>query len=515
MRNKNNKIWNLKKYLVLAICMILFYFVLIAPPVLAGEPLILKVGVYENPPKIFTDDKGNASGFWPDIIRYISLQEGWQIEWIWCIWSQCLEKLESNEIDIMLDVSFTEPRSKKYAFSQEIVLVSWTRIYARKGANIETFLDLEGKKIGVLAGSVNFTGPEGIKELTKNFDLDCTFVEMNNYTEVFEALGKGKIDAGVTNKDFGNKYEKDFDIKRTPIIFRPSHIQFAFPKDSSLTPHLLERIDYHMKELKKNKDSTYYQSLEKWLEEKIGEKEVIPAWVYYVLMGIGGIVLLLFGGNFILRTQVRSKTKELRQEIIERKQAEEKLKKSLEASIETMSRIIEVKDPYTAGHQQRVSRLASTIAKELNLSPDKIEGIRIACLIHDIGKIGVPTEILSKATTLSDIEVSLIKEHSRIGYDILKAIDFSYPVANIVLQHHEKINGSGYPGGLKGDEILLEAKIICVADVVEAMCSHRPYRPALGIDKALEEISQNRGILYDSEIVDICIKLFKEKGFKL
>ena len=208
-------------------------------------------------------------------------------------------------------------------------------------------------------------------------------------------------------------------------------------------------------------------------------------------------------------------------DITERKQAEEKLreshqklKKTMNATIETMSRIIEAKDPYTAGHQQRVSQLATAIAKELNLSPDKVEGIRVTSLIHDIGKISVPTEILSKSTKLTDIEFSLIKGHSQIGYDILKSIDFSYPIAQIVLQHHERLNGSGYPNKLKGDEILLEAKIIGVADVVEAMSSHRPYRPALGIDVALEEISQNRGILYDPEVVDACLKLFKEKGFK-
>ena len=201
-------------------------------------------------------------------------------------------------------------------------------------------------------------------------------------------------------------------------------------------------------------------------------------------------------------------------DITERKQAEEKLKKTLDASIQTMSKIIEVKDPYTAGHQQRVTQLTTAIAKELNLSPDKVEGIRIASLIHDIGKISVPTEILSKTTTLSDIEFSLIKGHSQAGSDILKAIDFSYPVAQIVLQHHERLNGSGYPTELKGDKILLEARILGVADVVEAMSSHRPYRPSLGIDAALEEISKNKGILYDPKIVDICIKLFKEKGFK-
>ena len=201
-------------------------------------------------------------------------------------------------------------------------------------------------------------------------------------------------------------------------------------------------------------------------------------------------------------------------DITERKQAEEKLKKTRDAALDTMSKIIETKDPYTAGHQQRVCQLAIRIAQEMTLSEDKTEGIRIASLIHDIGKIGIPTEILSKPSRLSDIEFSLIKNHSQIGYDILKSDDFSYPVAQIVFQHHEKINGSGYPRGLKGDEILLEAKIIGVADVVEAMSSHRPYRPALGIDKALEEISQNRGILYNPEAVDICIKLFKERGFK-
>jgi len=186
----------------------------------------------------------------------------------------------------------------------------------------------------------------------------------------------------------------------------------------------------------------------------------------------------------------------------------------MDAVIDTMSRIIEAKDPYTFGHQHRVTQLAIPIAQELGLPEDRIEGIRIASLIHDIGKIGLPTEILSKPIKLTDIEFSLIKGHSQIGYDILKSIDFSYPIAQIVLQHHEKLNGTGYPNNLKGDEILLEAKIICVADVVEAMSSHRPYRPALGIDKALEEISQNKAILYDPKVVDACLRLFKEKGFK-
>ena len=208
-------------------------------------------------------------------------------------------------------------------------------------------------------------------------------------------------------------------------------------------------------------------------------------------------------------------------DITERKKTEEQLKesfkklqKTMEDSIYAISMITEARDAYTAGHQQRVTKLAVALAEEMGFPQDRVEGIKIAALTHDVGKINLPAEILSKPGRLSEIEFNLIKNHSQIGYDILKKIDFLWPVADIVLQHHEKVNGSGYPRGLKGDGILLEAKIICVADVVEAMSSHRPYRPALGIDKALEEISQNKGILYDPKVVDICLKLFKEKGFK-
>ena len=198
----------------------------------------------------------------------------------------------------------------------------------------------------------------------------------------------------------------------------------------------------------------------------------------------------------------------------ELQQSYQRLKKTMDAAIDTVSNIIEAKDPYTSGHQYRVCQLAVRIAQQMKLPEDKIEGIRIASLIHDIGKIGLPAEILSKPTKLTEIEFSLIKNHSQIGYDILKSIDFSYPIARIVLQHHERLNGSGYPNGLRADKILLEARILGVADVVEAMSSHRPYRPALGIDKALEKISKNKGILYDPEVVDMCLDLFKEKEFK-
>jgi putative nucleotidyltransferase with HDIG domain len=176
---------------------------------------------------------------------------------------------------------------------------------------------------------------------------------------------------------------------------------------------------------------------------------------------------------------------------------------------------IESRDPYTAGHQQRVTQLVSALAQEMGLSEKEVEGVKMASLIHDIGKISIPAEILSKPGKLTEIEFSLVKTHAQAGYEILKDIEFPWPIAQIVLQHHERLDGSGYPLGLKDKKILLEAKIIGVADVVEAMASHRPYRPGLGIEKALEEISQKKGILYSPEVVDICIKLFTEKGFKL
>jgi putative nucleotidyltransferase with HDIG domain len=177
-------------------------------------------------------------------------------------------------------------------------------------------------------------------------------------------------------------------------------------------------------------------------------------------------------------------------------------------------KVVETRDPYSIGHQQRVSKLAMAIAQEMKLPQDKIEGIRIASLVHDIGKVNLPTEIISKPNKLIEVEFNLIKNHPKVGCDILKKVDFPWPIAEIVLQHQEKIDGSGYPRGLKGDEICIEAKILGVANVVVAMSSYKSYRPALSIDEALAEIAENKNILFDPEVVDTCIKLFKEKGFK-
>jgi len=199
----------------------------------------------------------------------------------------------------------------------------------------------------------------------------------------------------------------------------------------------------------------------------------------------------------------------------ERNHGLEKLRKMLGGTVEAMALAMGSRDPYTSAHQRRVSDLARRIAQEMQLEHDLIECVRTAGILHDIGKISVPAEILSKPTALNDIEFSIIKQHPERAYEILKEIDFPWPIAEIVLQHHERLDGSGYPRGLKSGEILLEAGILAVADVVEAISSHRPYRPALGIGPALEEIEKNKGRLYDVESANACLRLFREKGHTL
>jgi PAS domain S-box-containing protein/putative nucleotidyltransferase with HDIG domain len=200
---------------------------------------------------------------------------------------------------------------------------------------------------------------------------------------------------------------------------------------------------------------------------------------------------------------------------VELRQTLESLRKAFGTTIQVMISAVEMKDPYTAGHQLRSADLACAIAKEMGLAQEKIDGIRMAGSIHDIGKLSVPSEILSKPTQLTNAEFSVIKDHAQSGYEMLKNVESPWPLAQIVYQHHERMNGSGYPRNLKGDEILLDARIMAVADVVEAMASHRPYRPALGIDAALEEIKKNRGTFYDNAVADACLRLFREKGYKL
>jgi PAS domain S-box-containing protein/putative nucleotidyltransferase with HDIG domain len=196
------------------------------------------------------------------------------------------------------------------------------------------------------------------------------------------------------------------------------------------------------------------------------------------------------------------------------RKAVEELKEAINGAIEAIAMITEMRDPYTAGHQRRVADLSSAIAGEMGLSQEQVSTIRIAGILHDVGKASIPMEILCKPVALDPMEMDIIKLHPKVGYDILKSLKLPWPIGPAVLQHHERINGTGYPNGLIGDEITLEARILAVADVVEAMSSNRPYRPSLGIQNALNEIEQNKGVLYDIEVASVCLKLFNENRFK-
>jgi len=196
----------------------------------------------------------------------------------------------------------------------------------------------------------------------------------------------------------------------------------------------------------------------------------------------------------------------------ELKKSTDKVKTNIEGTIHAMAMTVEMRDPYTAGHQRQVADLASAIAVKMGIPSEQSDSIHLAGTIHDIGKMQVPTEILSKCGKLTALEFDMIKTHSQAGYDILKTIEFQWPIAEFVLQHHERMDGSGYPAGLKGESILIEARILSVADVVDAIVPHRPYRPALGIEKAQEEIFDNRGIGYDSDVVDACLSIISENN---
>lgn len=277
-------------------------------------------------------------------------------------------------------------------------------------------------------------------------------------------------------------------------VFEPSSVEAAMKA-------LAEELDMENME---RKDLSRSRTLE--LEMKRNDGSTVPVEVKYSFVrGSDGRP-----AEIVAVARDVSKRKEAELEI---KQSTQQLIRAMEDTIQAMAMIVEMRDPYTAGHQRRVTQLACAIAQEIELSPDQITGLRLAGTIHDIGKVRVPAEILTNPDGLSDAEFTIIKMHPVLGHEILKTIDLPWPIAEIIHQHHERMDGSGYPLGLSGKDIIIEARILAVADTVEAITSHRPYRPAHGIDKALEEISLNKGKLYDPDAVDACLKLFSQQQF--
>ncbi len=274
------------------------------------QDITIRVGVYENPPKIFTDASGIPSGFWPEIIKYIGRKEGWKIIWVHGTWEECQTRLEKNEIDLLPDIAWSAARAEKFMLTNEAILTSWARVYVLDGSNIQTILDLDGKDVGGLQGSLNFDGPEGIKDLANRFGAKVNFISYQSYADVFEAIQNREVDAGITNKDFGDKNERTYSLNRTPIIIQPSQIRFALPKNGELSSYLAKTIDQNIAQLKAETGSEYYQLLDKYFGEK--PLEVTPQWVSTALPVAGGIILFLLAVSLVSRNTVRRQTKELR-----------------------------------------------------------------------------------------------------------------------------------------------------------------------------------------------------------
>ena len=305
-----------RKFLLLLLAFVFIFTAAFFSAAAAGqERLSVKVGAYANHPKIYMDDNGRVSGFWPDLMEDIAETENWEIEYVWGTWSDGLDHLINKEIDIMPDVAFTEKRNKLYAFSEAPVLMSWTRMYANKeNEEIQSITDLKNKKIAALKGSVNLEGAGGLREIAHGFNLNCTFLELDNYTEVFRAVEEGKADAGITNRNFGNKNAKNFKVKKTPILFQPVNMKFAFPKYAKSTPYFPARINYHIKQLKQDERSIYYRLLEKYFEAEIAEKrvEVFPLWLGRASKIIATLLFVFILVIIVSRIQVKRKTRELK-----------------------------------------------------------------------------------------------------------------------------------------------------------------------------------------------------------
>ncbi len=331
-----------------------------------------------------------------------------------------------------------------------------------------------------------------------------------------------RMPAGETLRESEEWFRKIFEEAHLGIVITSPSLAFG-----KANPAFCRMMGYSADELRSMTfaDITHPDHLQQDVEnvKKVGRGEMPFYEIEKRYIHKSGKVL--WGNLFV--SSLRDKHGALRfylamvNDITERKRAEKQLQDTLGSlrravgvTIQVMVSAVEARDPYTAGHQLRSSDIARAIATEIGLSQDRIDGIRIASSVHDIGKLSVPAEILSKPTKLSELEFSLIKEHVLSGYKILKNVESPWPLAQIVYQHHERMDGSGYPRHLKGEEILMDARILAVADVVEAMSSNRPYRPAVGEDAALKEIENNRGILYDTGVVDACLRVFRAKNFQ-
>jgi PAS domain S-box-containing protein len=278
----------------------------------------VRVGVYDNPPKVYLDDLGDARGLFPELVDAIAARQGWTVEYVAGTWTEGLERLEAGEIDVMVDVAYTAPRASLYAFTDEVVLVNWGIVYARKGVQVPSLPDLNGLRVAVMRGSTHAVDPGGIADLVEQFGISCTFIEAVDYDAVFQLLDRGEADAGVVNRAFGLQNESEYAVVRTPILFNPSEIRFALPKNGALTPTLIEQIDAQLVQWKAEPNSVYYEILDRNLFLTGTPTTVVrwPTWLLPALVAAAAVIAALVAAFLVVRRQVRERT--LAQEALRR-----------------------------------------------------------------------------------------------------------------------------------------------------------------------------------------------------
>lgn len=463
--------------------------------VIANQTKEIRVGLYENSPKIFLDKKGNPSGFFVDILNEIAKKEDWKLTYVECEWQECLLMLARSELDIMPDVAYSKEREKHFRFNKEVVLPNWSVVFCDRKSKISSILDLHDKKIALLEHSIQ---EAQIKETLDLFGIKSTFVMVKSFSDSFDLVRKKEVDAAIVNRHFGELNKERYALKETNILLNPAALMFAFT-DLPQTKEISQRVDFHLRAFKEQQGSIYYTSTDKWL--KIKEEFKIPFWLKAAFVSALLLLVIFLAIIAFFRYMLKLKTKEVVEKTLKFEQLERQKLQDYKKVLFALISMIEQRDSYTAGHSQRVARYCELIAKEMGYNEEECKIVYKAGILHDIGKIAIPDAVLLKPDKLSTLEYTLIKEHVSLGFKILKDVPMFEKIAQIVMFHHERYDGSGYPTGAREDEIPPLSRIMMVADAFDAMTTNRIYKHKKSVKEALFEIESLSQKHYHPEVV--------------
>ncbi|MBD3824292.1 MAG: transporter substrate-binding domain-containing protein [Epsilonproteobacteria bacterium] len=454
-----------------------------------------KVGIYNNKPKIFIDNKNRPQGFFVDILEDIARSHDLKLEYIPCRWELCMDYLEQGKLDIMPDVAYSQERAQKFVFHKEIILTNFSILYAKESDKARSILALDKKRVALLKESIQL---RELQELARLFDVSPLYIFAENFEEAFLLVKKGKADFAAVNRYFGTAYAQEYDLQETSILLNPSALKFAFSHAAAST-QLLSIFDESIVKFKADPDSAYYAAKRRWLEPK--ERIVLPQWAEIALLFASVLLILLIIATFSFRYLLYKKIAEVQKEHSKNEMLQKEKIEEYKRMLLAMVTMIEQRDSYTAGHSQRVADYSKMIADEMGCSEKEITLLYEAGILHDIGKVATPDAILLKPDKLSTLEYEIIKGHAEAGYTILNAVPMFAEIAKIVYAHHERFDGSGYPLGLKGDEIPLLSRIMMVADAFDAITTNRIYKHKKSPLEAIKIIESLSGEEFHPDVV--------------